>query len=59
MDAPAAVLDADNLDLLPVLDGIEALTILADDDDAGRDAARKCAARWQAVGCEARIWSAH
>ena len=58
--APAwAALDAGNLRRLPVLDGIEALTILVDDDDAGRRAAKACAARWQAADREARIWSAN
>ncbi|MDE2333977.1 MAG: toprim domain-containing protein [Rhodospirillales bacterium] len=39
----------------PILRGIEALTILADSDDAGIKAARACAARWRGAGREARI----
>jgi hypothetical protein len=39
----------------PVLAGIEALTIFADTDQAGRQAASTCAARWCSAGCEAVI----
>jgi hypothetical protein len=39
----------------PVLSGIEALTLLADHDDAGEDAARKTEARWLAAGREVLI----
>jgi phage/plasmid primase-like uncharacterized protein len=46
----------------PVLPGIEALTILADHDPPdrrgrrpGQDAARACAQRWAAAGCEGTI----
>jgi hypothetical protein len=39
----------------PVLAGIEALTIFADADHAGRQAASTCAARWCCAGCEAVI----
>lgn len=39
----------------PTLLGIEALTIFADQDGAGIQAARACAARWAAAGREARI----
>jgi Toprim domain/CHC2 zinc finger len=48
-----------NVKKLPVLSGIEALTLLVDNDlpdqhdrRAGQDAAAKCAARWSAAGCE-------
>jgi hypothetical protein len=41
-----ACLDAGNLAAFPVLDGIEALTVLADDDLAGTTAAKQCAERW-------------
>jgi hypothetical protein len=34
------------------LNGIEALTILVDNDDAGRRAAAECSARWTAAECE-------
>lgn len=37
----------------PVLDGIEALTVFADRDDAGLKAALGCVARWQEAGREA------
>ena len=40
---------------LPVLAGIQALTIFADTDIAGRNAAETCAARWQGQGREVRI----
>jgi hypothetical protein len=50
-----ACIDAGNLAAFAVLDGIEALTICADHDDAGMCAARACARRWAAAGCEVRI----
>jgi putative DNA primase/helicase len=43
---------------LPVLPGIEALTIFADADGAGMAAATACAARWKDAGAEARIVAA-
>ena len=39
----------------PVLAGIEALTLCADADDAGRTAAQKCKDRWTAAGREVTI----
>lgn len=48
-------IDAGNLAALPVLGGIEAITIAADHDEAGIKAARACAERWAAAGCEVRI----
>lgn len=45
-----AAIDAGNLADLPVLDGIEALTIAADHDEAGERAAEDCARRWHAAG---------
>jgi len=46
---------------MPVLNGIEALTILVDNDEADRngrrvgpDAAAECSARWTAAGREVR-----
>jgi putative DNA primase/helicase len=50
-----AAIDAGNVAQFPVLAGIECLTIFADHDKAGLDAARKCAGRWQAAEREARI----
>jgi len=54
-----ATLNAGNMGKLPALDGIEALTIVADNDDAGIQAARKCADRWTGAGTEVRLWHAH
>jgi hypothetical protein len=45
-----ACIDAGNLAALHVLDGIEHLTIAADNDPAGQAAAQTCAARWAAAG---------
>ena len=53
-----ACLDAGNLAGLPALDGIEALTIVADHDAAGLKAAAACAERWLVAGREVRIWRA-
>lgn len=39
----------------PVLDGIEALTIAADADEVGQQAAEACAARWREAGREVVI----
>ena len=39
----------------PVLPGIECLTVFADADGAGIEAARACCRDWAAAGCEARI----
>lgn len=39
----------------PVLGGIEALTVAADQDGPGRAAAEAVAQRWRAAGCEAEI----
>ncbi|WP_239499137.1 DUF7146 domain-containing protein [Paraburkholderia tuberum] len=47
-----ACIDAGNLKALPRLPGIESLTIGADNDPAGIDAAHTCAQRWAADGCE-------
>jgi len=41
---------------LPVLQGLEALGIMADADAAGEAAAETCAARWRQAGREAIIW---
>lgn len=53
-----AALDAGNLAGLPVLAGIESLTVLQDDDPAGRSASETCARAWFAAGRETRIWEA-
>jgi hypothetical protein len=55
-----ACLSAGNIAAFPVLDGIETLTIVADNDGnrAGQEAARSCAERWVAAGLEARVWIA-
>lgn len=50
-----ACVDAGNLAALPVLQGIEALTIAADADAAGRAAAHECAERWARAGVDVRI----
>jgi phage/plasmid primase-like uncharacterized protein len=49
-----AACSAGNLENFPVLSGIEALTILVDNDVSGRgqEAAARCAARWSAAGRE-------
>jgi phage/plasmid primase-like uncharacterized protein len=49
-----AACSAGNLENFPVLSGVEALTLLVDNDASGRgqEAAAKCAARWSAAGCE-------
>jgi putative DNA primase/helicase len=50
-----ACIDAGNLAAMPVLEGIEALTIAADHDDAGLAAANTCADRWARAGAEVRL----
>jgi hypothetical protein len=50
-----ACLSAGTLMNFPVLGGIQALTICADNDTPGRAAAEACAARWRAAGKEARV----
>jgi len=47
-----AAIDAGNMAALPVLAGVECLTIAADHDDAGLRAANECARRWAAAGLE-------
>lgn len=47
-----ACIDAGNLAAIPVLPGIESLTIGADNDSAGIAAAQACAARWAAADAE-------
>ncbi len=48
-------IDAGNLEYLPVLAGIESLTIFADNDPAGLQAATACGRRWRDAGREVRI----
>ena len=50
-----SIADAGAMAKFPVLDGIESLTIFADADRAGINAANTCAARWQSSDREARI----
>lgn len=50
-----ACIDAGNLAAMPVLAGIEVLTIAADHDDAGLAAAEACGQRWAAGGCDVRL----
>jgi hypothetical protein len=45
-----SMVDAGNLAQLPVMAGVEHLLIAIDNDPAGIEAARACAARWQAAG---------
>jgi phage/plasmid primase-like uncharacterized protein len=49
-----AACSAGNLENFPVLSGVEALTLLVDNDlsGAGQKAAARCAARWSEAGCE-------
>ena len=54
-DPTWSVIDAGNLASFPVLPGIEALTIAADNDRAGQNAADECAQRWADAGREAFI----
>jgi hypothetical protein len=51
-----SALDAGNLGSLPVLEGIETLTVVADHDQVGIAAAEECARRWDAAGAEVRLW---
>jgi phage/plasmid primase-like uncharacterized protein len=53
-----AAVDAGGLSTFPVLAGIEALTIIADNDanGTGQAAADGCAKRWMEAGKEVRIW---
>lgn len=50
-----ATVDAGNLAKFPVLPGVEALTVFADHDAAGIDAARQVARRWRDAGREVRV----
>lgn len=48
-------LDAGNLAAFPLLAGIEALSVYADNDDAGRHAARAVGERWADAGREVTV----
>lgn len=50
-----AAIDAGNLAAFPVLAGVEALTIFADHDQRGIEAARECARRWRDADREVRV----
>ncbi|MBI3441576.1 MAG: toprim domain-containing protein [Proteobacteria bacterium] len=50
-----SALSAGGISGFPVLPGIEALTIFADHDNAGLNAARACASRWAGAGNEVTI----
>lgn len=50
-----SLIDAGNLAQFPVLNGIDALTIFADHDNAGINAAKSVAASWRAAGREVRV----
>ena len=50
-----SVIDAGNMAAFPILNGIESLTIVADHDKTGIEAAHECARRWHAAGREVRI----
>lgn len=50
-----SLIDAGNLSALPVLPGIEALTVAQDNDNAGRRAAQTVADRYTAAGCAVAI----
>jgi hypothetical protein len=50
-----ATVDAGNMTAFPVLDGIQSLTIFADNDPSGRRAARACGQRWADAGRDAWI----
>lgn len=53
-----AAVNSSNLAKFPRLPGIEALTIFADADHAGRKAAAVCAERWRELDAEVRIVAA-
>ena len=46
---------AGNIEAFPILPGIEALTVFADQGARGIEAAARCAGRWRAEGREARV----
>jgi hypothetical protein len=50
-----AAADAGSVAKFPVLDGIDCVTLFADADTPGMNAARECATRWNDAGVDARI----
>lgn len=50
-----AAMSAGAIERLPVLSGIESLTVIADGDEAGVSAAQACATRWRQDGREVRV----
>lgn len=50
-----SLIDAGNLAAFPALPGIGALTIAADNDPAGLQAAETCATAWTNAGKEVRL----
>jgi putative DNA primase/helicase len=54
-----ATIDKGNLAELPILPGIECLTVVADHDanSAGQRAAEECARRWGEAGVEVIVWT--
>jgi putative DNA primase/helicase len=48
-----ACLSAGTIENFPALSGIQCLTVFADADQTGIDAARTCISRWRDAGCEA------
>jgi hypothetical protein len=56
--APAwSCIDAGNLGTLPVLEGIQSLTIIVDYDEQGVLAANECGRRWAEDGVEVTLWT--
>lgn len=50
-----AVMSANGIADFEILSGVESLTIWADDDETGIAAAKRCAARWLAVGNDCEV----
>jgi putative DNA primase/helicase len=48
-------MSADNIRSFPLLPGVESLSIYADRDDTGQNAARECGQRWADAGCDVTI----
>ena len=56
LDPAWAAIDAGNLAALPVLAGVQQLTILVDADESGtgQEKAKECSRRWVSAGREVR-----
>lgn len=50
-----STIDCGNLANFPLLPGVESLTVFADNDRAGLNAAKECGMRWRAAGREVHI----